>query len=147
MAIGGAQFPAQGRERITVPRSSSVEGDIQLAGDLVEGEFAPDLEHKDFALLDRKPLQRGLDRAAAVIGVGQRGEETLGVVSAILGMLLAVRSPAVAPREVEGGASDRGEQQRMGIAAEDSLATPITHEGILDHVLGISQRTRPLPGA
>src|ERR1035437_8262734 len=73
MAVGGSQGFAERGERITIPRGGGVGRDAKLRGDLLEGEFAPDLEHELLALLSRETTQRGLDGLATVVSFQQIG--------------------------------------------------------------------------
>ncbi len=58
MAVDGGQFLAQGRERVTVARGGGVERDVQLAGDFVKGELAPNLKHEHFPLFVGQAAER-----------------------------------------------------------------------------------------
>ena len=54
---------------------SRVGRNVELAGDLLESEFAPDFEDQHLALFDGKAPESDLDLGAAVVAFPQRFEK------------------------------------------------------------------------
>src|SRR5260221_9292559 len=101
MAIGRGQFLAERRERVAVTRRRGVGRKLERRGDLLEGEFAPDLEDENLALFGRQALQGLFDGGAAFVAV-ERSLEYRPVIAGIVARaFLACDPAAVAPREIE----------------------------------------------
>src|SRR5581483_4683356 len=145
MAEVRRQFLAQRRQGIAVARRRGVGRNFQLPADFLKGEIAPNLEREDLALLGRQAPQRRLDRHAPLVAHRQRLKQWSRL--ARLGLLLARGTPLFPPGPVECGAADGREQKRQWLAAQPALPPPETDKCILDHVLGVGQGPRPLPGA
>jgi len=62
-------------------------------------------------------------------------------------VFLAGEPARLAPGQVEGGAADGSDQERLGIAREVALVPPEADEGVLHDILGVGEGTRPLAGA
>src|SRR5258708_2735653 len=145
---GGLQFLAERGQRVAVARSGGIWREFEGLADLFESELIPDLEHEDLALAGGQALQRGFDLMApigALSGLGLKSVFTF--FESTIGLLLAGRATGVTAGMVQRGAADRCDKEGLRIARQVPLVAPIAHEGFLDHILGIGERTGPLAGA
>ncbi len=147
MVIGRSQFLAQGVEGIAIARGGGVERNVQLPGNFIKGEFAPNLKRKHLALCGGQAMQCGLDGHAAVVGFGEGLKARFGFLQAALGPFLPSSAALVAAGEIKCGPADGSEKECLRFAAEGTLMPPKADKGILHHILGIGQRTGPLPRA
>ena len=114
---------------------------------MFEGKLVPDLEHEDFTLFAGQAVQRGLNLMAALRGLAQLGsEESLALLEAAVGLLLADGPAGFAPGVIDRRAADGSDQQRLRVAGQLPLVPPVAHEGFLHHILGIGERAGPLTG-
>ena len=147
MAIDGVQGLAKRDESVAIARRGGVGREVELSGDLLKGEFTPDLKDQDLALLRRKPSQRAFDGGATVITFNGRFEKRLSRLKPVVMAFFPSRAARLTAAEINRGAADRGDEQRQRLAPEPALMPPKPHERLLHHILRIGRRTRPLPGA
>ena len=124
-------------ERVAIARGRCVQRDAERVGDLLEGEFAPRFEDDDFT-------QRGGEIFhGAFEFIVRRGFDG-GRLEPIGRGLLAECAAVVAPREVDGAAADRGENER-GIRRASAAPPPHFHQRILEHILRIGLAAGLIP--
>src|SRR6187402_2583546 len=109
MAIGDGQLFAQGDERVAIARGGGVGRDLELFGDLLKGELAPDLEDEDFALLVAELAKGDFDGLAAFIAIERSVEQRSVFLEAALGEFFPDGAAGVAAGEIESRAADRGD--------------------------------------
>lgn len=115
-----------------------------MVRDFSKGEFSPDLEHEDFTLLGRQLDDRRLKATAALVIRTHPGIKPVnGLIRGVSGFPLA--PPIISADAIQRRPPYRNQHEGQRIARQVALVTPITHEGILNDVLGIRLTPRPLP--
>lgn len=136
----GLQVFAKVAQCVTVARSGGIRRYFERFANLLKGEFLPDLEHQDLALLGWQSTKCSFDILPPFIAfAGQFLEGCLAVLKSAVGPLLPHRAPVFTTCEVQRRPPDGSDQQSLGVAGQVTLMAPVPNESILKHIFGIGQ--------